>query len=74
MQTSRTTWKKDLIPLVMFQIRLMKDELGGTIMIEFMSLKPKLYSYKKVDGSQTLNGPHFVEDKKCKGNASLRKP
>ena len=39
-------------------IGLMKDELGGTMMTEFVSLRPKLYSYKKLDGS---------EDKKCKG-------
>ena len=39
-------------------IGLMKDELGGAIMTEFVSLRPKLCSYKKLDGS---------EDKKCKG-------
>ena len=39
-------------------IGLMKDELGGKIMTDFVALRPKLCSYKKLDGS---------EDKKCKG-------
>ena len=31
-------------------IGLMKDELGGATMTEFMALRPKLYSYKKHEG------------------------
>ena len=39
-------------------IGLMKDELGGKIMIEFVALRPKTYSYLMDDGAS---------DKKAKG-------
>ena len=39
-------------------IGLMKDGLGGAIMTEFVALRPKLYSFRQLDGA---------EDKKCKG-------
>ena len=37
---------------------LMKDELGGRVIIEFVALRPKLYTYITLSGG---------EDKKCKG-------
>ena len=39
-------------------IGLMKDELRGVIMTDFIALRPKLYSYKVLNGT---------ESKKCKG-------
>ena len=39
-------------------IGLMKDELGGKIMTEFVALRPKIYSYLTDDGNS---------DKKAKG-------
>ena len=43
-------------------IGLMKDELGGKIMTEFVALRLKLFSYKVLDGSE---GKKFKGIKKC---------
>ena len=41
---------------------LMKDELGGKIMTEFVALRPKTYSYLVGDGNS---------DKKAKGTKTV---
>ena len=45
-------------------IGLMKDELGGEIMTEFVTLRPKMYAYK-AGGSESTAGWDKV--KKCQG-------
>ena len=56
-------------------IGLMKDELGGAIMTEFVSLRPKFCSYKKLDGSETRMGHTSSKTKSVKElrNVLLRK-
>ena len=55
---SKTDFRPLPIGLNKKVIGLMKDELGGKIMTEFVALRPKLCSCRELDGS---------EDKKCKG-------
>ena len=47
----------------------MKDELGGKIMTEFVALRPKMYTYRKLDDKRCKGIKKCVvkEDKRCKG-------
>ena len=46
-------------------IGVMKDELGGKVMTEFVTLRAKMYAYKKIDRYKK------VEEKRCKGTKSV---
>ena len=61
---SKTDFRPLPIGLNKKVIGLMKDELGGKIMTEFVALRPKLYSYKKLDGICVVKKTLTFEDYK----------
>ena len=52
-------------------IGLMKDELGGAIMTEFVALRPKPYSYKKLDGSIGRQEVQRNQEMRCQENLNI---
>ena len=48
-------------------IGLMKDELGGKIMTEFVALRPKLYSYKVLDRQEVQRN----QEMRCQENLNI---
>ena len=43
-------------------LRMMKDELGGEIITEFIALRSKMYAYKYITAQNKM-----ITDKRCKG-------
>ena len=52
-------------------IGLMKDELGGKIMTEFVALRPKLCSYKVLDGSEARQEVQRNQEMHCQENLNI---
>ena len=44
-------------------IDLMKDQLGGKIMTEFLALRTKIYAYRKID--KEVEEKSCIDTKKC---------
>ena len=51
---------------------MMKDELGGKIVIDFFPLRGKMYAYRNTDRLPAQQEHKESEDKHCKGSKKCR--